>query len=230
MAHTVTDPAYALKHAAARAAVQHVAPGMIVGLGSGSTAALVVEEIGRRLATGELRDIIGIPTSNATHHHALACGIPLDTLDRHLRVDLTIDGADEIDPQGRVIKGGGGALLREKIVAAHSARWIIVADPSKLVDRLGTRYPVPVEVVRFGWRGHLEALRELGAEPTLRLRDGEEPFVTDEGHYIIDARFPGGLADPAAVATRIRRRPGVVETGLFLDYHPELVIGRASAD
>jgi ribose 5-phosphate isomerase A len=145
-------------------------------------------------------------------------------------IDITIDGADEIDPVQRVIKGAGGALLREKIVAARSRRWVIIGDSTKLVDRIGTRYPVPVEVVKFGWSGHAEALREMGADAVLRAGDRESPYITDEGHYIIDARFPGGLDDPENLARTMRNRPGVVETGLFLGFRPEVIIGRAAAE
>jgi ribose 5-phosphate isomerase A len=224
----MTDPNVQLKRAAAHAAVDLVASGMVVGLGTGSTAAFAVEEIGRRLKAGVLRDIVGIPTSTATHHQALACEIPLGTLESHPAVDVTIDGADEIDLQHRVIKGAGGALLREKIVASRTARWVLIADPSKLVDQLGSRCALPVEVVTFGWKGHLDALREMGAEASLRMK-GEHPVITDEGHYIIDARFRPGIADPAALERSLRARPGVVDTGLFLDFDPQVIVGRAPA-
>jgi len=220
----VTDRRAAAKRDAAVRAVDAVQPGMVVGLGTGSTAAFAIEEVGRRLAGGLLRDIVGIPTSNASHRLALECGVPLSTLERHPEVDVTIDGADEIDPAGRVLKGGGGALLREKIVATRSARWILVIDPTKLVPRLGARYPLPVEVVTFGWQGHFDALRALGAEPALRS-GGEHPFVTDEGHYLIDARFPNGIADPDAVHRTLRARPGVVDTGLFLGLTSDVIVG-----
>lgn len=222
----MTDPRAAAKRDAAVRAVDAVQPGMVVGLGTGSTAAFAIEEIGRRVAARALHDIVGIPTSNASHRLALECGVPLTTLERHPKVDVTIDGADEVDPAGRVLKGGGGALLREKIVATRSARWILVIDPAKLVAYLGARYPLPVEVVTFGWEGHLDALRSLGAEPVLRLGGAEHPFVTDEGHYLIDARFPNGIVDPDAVHHALRERPGVVETGLFLGMSPEIVVGR----
>lgn len=223
----MSDPRAAAKRDAAERAVDAVQSGMVVGLGTGSTAAFAIEEIGRRVAARVLRDIVGIPTSNASHHLALECGIALGTLERHPQVDVTIDGADEIDPAGRVLKGGGGALLREKIVATRSARWVLVIDAAKLVPHLGARYPLPVEVVTFGWQGHFDALRALGAEPALRL-GGEHPFVTDEGHYLIDARFPNGIEDPDAVHRELRARPGVVETGLFLGLASEIVVGTES--
>lgn len=219
------DPRAAAKRDAAVRAVDAVQSGMVVGLGTGSTAAFAIEEIGRRVAARALHDIVGIPTSNASHRLALECGVPLTTLERHPTVDVTIDGADEVDPAGRVLKGAGGALLREKIVATRSARWILVIDAAKLVPHLGARYPLPVEVVTFGWEGHLDAIRALGAEPVLRLGGAEHPFVTDEGHYLIDARFPNGIGDPEAVHHALRARPGVVDTGLFLGLASEIVVG-----
>ena len=223
----MTDAHAQAKRDAAIGAVDEVRSGMVVGLGSGSTAAFAIEEVGRRIAAGGLRDIVGVPTSNAAHRLALECGIALTTLERHPRVDVTIDGADEIDPLGRVVKGGGGALLREKIVATRSARWVLVVDPSKLVPMLGVRYPLPVEVVTFGWGAHNDALRALGAEPRLRLTDGERPYLTDEGHYLIDARFPRGIDDPDALHRELRARPGIVDTGLFLSLAPKVIVGRA---
>ena len=214
------------KRAAARRAVDLVRPGMVLGLGTGSTAALAVEEIGHRLADGRLQDLVGVPTSEATERQARALGIPLSTLDDHPRLDLTIDGADEVDPARRLIKGAGGALLREKIVAAASRRLVIVVDRSKLVDRLGTRYPVPVEVAPFGWTTHLAPLRALGGEPVLRSRDGA-PYRTDGGNYILDVRFAGGIDDPERVGAELKARVGVVETGLFLGFEPEVIVGEA---
>ncbi len=228
------------KRAAARSAAELVTSGSVVGLGTGSTAALAIEELGRRIAAGEISDITGVPTSNASHRLGLECGIPIANIERTPVIDITIDGADEVDPMQRVLKGGGGALLREKIVAARSRRWVIIGDSSKIVDRLGSRYAVPIEVVRFGWSAHAEALRALGATAVLRQSGGgsgaggagadESPYVTDEGHYIIDARFPHGLDDPEGLARTMRSRPGVVETGLFLGFRPEVIIGRAAAE
>ena len=214
------------KRRAAVAAAARIESGMVVGLGSGSTAALAVEALARRLASGALRDIVGIPTSAATQRQATALGIPLGSLEQHPVVDLTVDGADEVDPDGNLIKGLGGALLREKIVATASRRLVIVVDPSKLVPRLGTRAPVPVEVVAFGAGTHTAAIRALGAEPVIRLAADGTPFRTDEGHLTLDCRFPQGLIDPKSVHAALRARVGVVETGLFLGLHPEVVVGR----
>jgi len=220
------DPQAAAKREAALDAASRVRSGMIVGLGTGSTAAFVVAEIGRRLRAGELERIVGIPTSAATQRQAGEAGIPLGTLEEHPVVDLTIDGADEVDPAGQLIKGLGGALLREKMVATASRRLVIVVDGSKLVDRLGTRAPLPVEVVTFAAGAHAGAIRALGAEPRQRRTPAGEPYRTDEGHYILDCAFAGGIADPHAVQAALRARPGVVETGLFLDLRPEVVVGR----
>jgi len=222
----VTDTKLAAKRDAALRAVDFVESGMIVGLGTGSTASLVVEEIARRLSDGALRDIVAVPTSNATHQQALLHGIPLTTLDDVPVVDLGIDGADEVDPEGNLIKGLGGALLREKMVAAASKKLVIVVDESKLVPRLGTRAPLPVEVVTFGAGSHDAVLRAFGAVPALRAGDDGKPFSTDEGHYILDCRFASGIDDLAAVERALRERPGIVETGFFLGMNPEVVVGK----
>lgn len=218
-----------LKRIAAEKAVARVESGMVLGLGTGSTAALAVEAIGRRLAAGELSDIVGIPTSTRTRDQAESLGIPLTTLEDHPVVDVTIDGADQVDPEGNLVKGGGGALLWEKIVAAATSLYVIVVDESKLVQRLGKGFPVPVEVMPFGWRTHLPAMRELGGEPELRTADAGAPYVTDGGHYIIDVTFPDGLGDPEHADHVLLHRPGVVETGLFLGMAPEVIVGRPAA-
>jgi ribose 5-phosphate isomerase A len=215
------------KQLAAEQAASRVVSGTVVGLGTGSTAAFAVEAIGRRLAAGDLTDIVGIPTSRATHELAARCGIPLTTLNDHPAIDMTIDGADEVDPSGDLIKGGGGALLWEKIVAAATREYVIIVDPSKLVDRLGEGFPLPVEVMPFGWRTHVAAIEALAAVPTLRTGDDGAPFTTDGGHYILDCRFEGGIDDPGLVDRTLVGRPGVVETGLFLGMHPEVIVGRS---
>jgi ribose 5-phosphate isomerase A len=218
-----------LKRRAAEQGVQRIESGMLVGLGSGSTATLAIEALGRKLASGELRDIVGVPTSIRTKALAEALGIPLTTLDDRQHLDLTIDGADEADPRGDLIKGGGGALLWEKIVAVASRRYVIVVDETKVVRVLGERFPLPVEVVPFGWRTHLDAIVALGATPSLRVGGSGQPFVTDAGNYLIDCRFPNGMADPRQVDRVLRDRPGVVETGLFLGMAPEVIVGRSGS-
>jgi ribose 5-phosphate isomerase A len=204
----------ALKRAAAEAAVQLVENDMVVGLGTGSTAAFAVEALARRHRQG-LR-FVGIPTSERTAAQARAADIPLTSFAEHRQIDLTIDGADEVE-QGtlNLIKGLGGALLREKIVAAASRRLAIVVDASKMVDRLGSHAPVPVEVVAFGLEATQETLEVLGASARLRLTPSGQPFVTDGGNRILDCNFDP-IADPARLEERIRRTVGVVESGLFV--------------
>ena len=222
-----------LKEQAAVAAAGLVESGMLLGLGTGSTAALVVKELGRRLRDGEIRDICGVPTSEATARLSHAEGIPLLTLDKAPALDLTIDGADEIDPAWNLVKGAGGSLLREKIVAQISRAEAIVADDGKMVARLGDRMPLPLEVVPFGWNTHLDFLRELGGDPVLRRSSDGAPCVTDEGNWTIDCRFSGEtgrrmLESPAALDEILRSRAGIIETGFFLGLATILVIARGS--
>jgi ribose 5-phosphate isomerase A len=210
---------------AAERAVEYVQSGMVVGLGTGSTAVFAVRRIGALLAEGTLQRITGIPTSDATAREAERAGIPLGTLDDYPAVDVTIDGADEIDPQLNLIKGLGGALLREKIVAAASRRLVIIADESKRVDQLGARAPVPVEVVPFARRPAADYLTSLGARVIERRRDGQL-FITDEDNVILDCHF-AGLTQPQEMARLIRAQPGVVEHGLFLGMATEAVVAGA---
>jgi len=204
----------ALKRAAAEAAVELVQDGMVVGLGTGSTAAFAVEALARRHRQG-LR-FLGIPTSEPTAAQARAAGIPLTSFAEHRQIDLTIDGADEVERGTlNLIKGLGGALLRQKIVAAASRRLAIIVDGTKLVDRLGTHVPVPVEVVTFGLDATRAALEGLGASARMRLSPAGDPFVTDGGNRILDCSF-GPIADPARLEQRIERIVGVIESGLFI--------------
>jgi ribose 5-phosphate isomerase A len=204
----------ALKRAAAEAAVELVQDGMVVGLGTGSTATFAVEALARRRREG-LR-FVGIPTSERTAAQAKAENIPLTSFAEHRQIDLTIDGADEVERGTlNLIKGLGGALLHEKIVAAASRRLAIVVDGLKLVDQLGARIPVPVEVVAFGLEATQAALESIGASVRLRQSATGEPFSTDSGNRILDCSF-GPIADPARLEERIRRVVGVVESGLFI--------------
>jgi ribose 5-phosphate isomerase A len=204
----------ALKRAAAEAAVELVRDGMVVGLGTGSTATFAVEALARRRREG-LR-FVGIPTSERTAAQAKAENIPLTSFAEHRQIDLTIDGADEVERGTlNLIKGLGGALLHEKIVAAASRRLAIVVDGLKLVDQLGARTPVPVEVVAFGLEATQAALESIGASVRLRQSATGEPFSTDSGNRILDCSF-GPIADPARLEERIRRVVGVVESGLFI--------------
>jgi ribose 5-phosphate isomerase A len=210
-----------MKRAAALKAVEQVEDGMVLGLGSGSTAAFAVEAVAARIANG-LR-VLGIPTSERTAVQARRLGVPLSSFDEHRRVDLTIDGADEVERGTlHLIKGLGGALLHEKIVAAASDRLVIVVDGSKLVDRLGAKTPVPVEVVVFGWQATSEAIEALGAKPTLRTGDANAPFVTDEGNYILDCGF-GPIVSPERLEKELASIAGVVESGLFINRASEVI-------
>lgn len=212
-----------LKRHAAERAVELVEDGMTLGLGTGSTARFVLEALAARREAGELGGIVGVPTSVATRQLAEELGLPLATLDTRPHLDMAIDGADEVDERLDVIKGLGGALLWEKIVASAADRFVIVVDSSKLVPKLGERKPLPVEVVPFGWPTHVAAVEALGAEPVLREAFGE-PFRTDGGHFILDCAFPNGIDNPRTVDTTLRSRPGVVETGLFLGMATQVVV------
>ena len=213
------------KELAGRAAAELVVDGNIVGLGTGSTAYFAVVALGERVQAG--LKIIGIPTSVATEELASAVGIPLSTLDQHPEIDITIDGADEVDPQLRLIKGGGGALLREKIIATASKKMVVVADSSKLVPALG-KFPLPVEIIPFARTVLEKKIAALGASCKLRSRTDGAPFVTDEGHHILDCSF-GKIADPPALARSLSNMPGVVEHGLFIGIAKLAMIGKKSS-
>lgn len=212
-----------LKQQAAERAVDFVEPGMVVGLGVGSTAIFAVRRLAARLRQGDLHDIVGIPCSLATAAEAQRLGIPLTTLDERPLVDLTIDGADEVDPAFNLIKGGGGALLREKIVAQASSRFIVVADESKLSDKLGMNYRLPVEVLEFAWRSQLHFLESLGAKAEIRQNADGSRFLTDSGNLILDCDF-GPIADPLELAASLGSRAGIVEHGLFLYMATDVII------
>jgi len=212
------------KKAAAGAAAKLAESGMAVGLGTGSTAAFVVSELARRMAEEGLR-IVGIPTSERTAEQARGLKIPLATLAEYSEPDLTIDGADEVERATLyLIKGHGGALLREKIVAAASKRMVIVADETKLVERLGTHFSVPVEIVPFGWEATARKLKGLGANPSLRLGPDGRPYVTDGGHYIMDCAY-GPMQAPKEVAHHLDHVVGLVEHGLFLGFASQVFVG-----
>ncbi len=215
------------KQAAAEYGASLVRSGMVLGLGSGSTAALMVQAIGGKLREGALRDVVGVPSSSGIAATARQAGVPLSTLEEHPVLDLNLDGADEVDPDLNLIKGLGGALLWEKIVATASRRVVILADESKLVTRLGIKAPLPVEVVPFGWKSQLAFVESLGGKPTLRTEPDGKPFVTDEGNYILHCRFEGGITDPTDLEARLLHRAGIVGTGLFLGVAHQVVIGKA---
>lgn len=210
------------KRQAAEAAAECVESGMVLGLGHGSTAIFALRRVAQRLAAGELHGVLGVPCSRAVEREALELNIPLTTFAAHPVLDLTIDGADEVDPDLGLIKGGGGALLREKIVAQASRRVVIVVDETKCSPALGTRVPVPVEVLPFACAALLPWLGELGVRPVLRTVEGA-PFTTDQGNWILDCHT-GALTDPAALAARLSSRAGVVGHGLFLGTADAVVV------
>lgn len=203
-----------LKQLAAAKAVEMVESGMVLGLGTGSTTRYAIEMIGERLRDGRLSDIMGVPTSSGSEKLARQVGIPLTTLQQHPVLDLTIDGADEVGPNLILIKGQGGALLHEKIVARASRREIIIVDDSKWVQVLGSKAPLAVEVIPFGWGTYLDTLRRFNCEPILRMQ-GAEPYLTDEGNFIVDCHFDR-IDDPISLERDLNLIPGVVENGIFI--------------
>jgi ribose 5-phosphate isomerase A len=215
------------KRAAAQQAAALIRPDMIVGLGTGSTAGFALHYLARRLADGELAAVAGIPTSEEIAAEARQLGIPLTSLDEHPVIDMTIDGADEVDPDWNLIKGHGGALLREKIVAQASRREVIVVDHTKRSPRLGTQQSVPVEVAAFGWRPEALYLESLGATVNLRRGNDGSPFRTDQGNLILDAGF-GPIEDIAELSASLLARAGVAEVGLFCGLVNDLIIATPS--
>jgi ribose 5-phosphate isomerase A len=215
-----------LKRQAGEYAVDNfVKSGMVVGLGHGSTAKWAVRKIAERIKAGALTNIVAIPVSSETEQEARNLGIPLTDFAHHPVVDMTIDGADEVDPDLQLIKGGGGALLQEKIVAQASKREVIVVDESKLSPALGTKYALPVEVVPFGWQSILSHLETLGANWTLRTNGDSTPYETDQRNYILDCTFPH-IADPRQLAYALSKFAAVVEHGLFIDISTDIIVAR----
>ena len=210
------------KQDAARAAVELVKSGNVVGLGSGSTAEFAIRFLAERVHEG--LKIVGIPTSLQTQHLAEQLGIPLGTLDEHADIDIDIDGADEIDPELNLIKGGGGAFLREKIIASVSRRFVVIGDSAKQVKHLG-KFPLPVEVIPFAQSLIKTKMERLGAQVKLRQYAYGNPYVTDEGHHILDCTF-GEIADPPVLAQKLCNIPGVVEHGLFIGMAEMALVGK----
>jgi len=221
----VSDSSASYKRESAEAALEQVDSGMTVGLGTGSTAAFVISGLGERLADGRLERVQGIPTSVDTERLARAAGVPLVQLGRE-RIDVAIDGCDEVDASLRLIKGLGGALTREKLVAAAAERFIVVADDSKYVQRLGEKAPVPVEIVPFGYAATVQRLEAFG-DCELRLDSSGEPLRTDNGNLIVDVRPPERF-DPASLAAELKGTLGVVEHGLFLGLATEAILAGSS--
>lgn len=215
----------AAKQAAGQYAATLVHDGMRLGLGTGSTTAYALDAIGRRVRDEGLA-VRGVPTSFAAERLARRYGIPLTTLDDDPHLDLAIDGADEVDDALRLIKGRGGAHTREKVVAAQADRFVVLVDPTKHVDRLGTKRPLPVEVLPMAVTPVSHALRDRGAAPELRMADAKDgPAVTDQGFWILDASFPNGIEEPAALDQFLAVRPGVLDHGLFLDLATDVIVG-----
>jgi ribose 5-phosphate isomerase A len=215
-----------MKQAVATAATEQIRSGMVVGLGSGSTAALMIRALGARLERGELHDIVGVTTSFQGEVLAAELGIPLKSLNAVDRIDLAIDGADEVDPSFQLIKGGGACHVQEKLVAVRASRFVVVVDSSKLVERLNLDFLLPVEVLPGAWRQVQSQLAAMGGKAVLRMAEKKAgPVVTDQGNLVLDVAFEGGIADPATLEKEINNLPGVLENGLFVNLADQVLVG-----
>ena len=215
-----------MKQAVAEAAVEQIRDGMVLGLGSGSTAALMIQALGAKLRRGDLKDIVGVTTSFQGEVLAAELGIPLKSLNAIDRIDLAIDGADEVDPSFQLIKGGGACHVQEKLVARRADRFVVVVDSTKLVDTLNLGFLLPVEVLPGAWRQVQGQLKEMGADAQLRMAVRKAgPVVTDQGNLVLDAKFVGGITNPAALEKEINNLPGVLENGLFVDITDQVLVG-----
>jgi ribose 5-phosphate isomerase A len=215
-----------MKQAVAAAAVEQIQDGMVLGLGSGSTAALMIEALGEKLRTGALRDITGVTTSFQGEVLAAELGIPLKSLNAIDHIDLAIDGADEVDPGFQLIKGGGACHVQEKLVARRAKRFVVVVDAGKLVERLNLSFLLPVEVLPGAWRQVKAELAALGGTSELRMAVRKAgPVVTDQGNLVLDVKFDGGIADPATLEATINNLPGVLENGLFVNLTDQVLVG-----
>jgi ribose 5-phosphate isomerase A len=218
-----------MKQAVAEAAVEQFRDGMIVGLGSGSTAALMIQGLGQRLASGQLKDIVGVTTSFQGEVLAAELGIPLRSLNAVDRIDLAIDGADEVDPAFQLIKGGGACHVQEKLVAARAERFVVVVDSTKLVKRLNLEFLLPVEVLPGAWRQVQQQLSAMSGKAELRMAQRKAgPVVTDQGNLVLDVRFEGGISDPVGLERSINNLPGVLENGLFVNLADEVLVGEVN--
>ena len=218
-----------MKQAVAQAAVEQFRDGMIVGLGSGSTAALMIQGLGQRLASGQLKDIVGVTTSFQGEVLAAELGIPLLSLNAVSRIDLAIDGADEVDPSFQLIKGGGACHVQEKLVAARAERFVVVVDSTKLVERLNLDFLLPVEVLPGAWRQVQQRLSAMSGKAELRMANRKAgPVVTDQGNLVLDVRFDGGIANPLDLERTINNIPGVLENGLFVNLAHEVLVGEVN--
>ena len=218
-----------MKQAVAEAAVEQFRDGMIVGLGSGSTAALMIKGLGQRLASGQLKDIVGVTTSFQGEVLAAELGIPLRSLNAVDRIDLAIDGADEVDPSFQLIKGGGACHVQEKLVAARAKRFVVVVDSTKLVERLNLEFLLPVEVLPGAWRQVQQQLLAMNGTAELRMAHRKAgPVVTDQGNLVLDVRFEGGISDSVDLERSINNIPGVLENGLFVNLADEVLVGEVN--
>ena len=225
----MTDLQTPMKQAVAEAAVAQIRDGMVVGLGSGSTAALMIQGLGARLAAGQLHDIVGVTTSFQGEVLAAELGIPLRALNAIDRIDLAIDGADEVDPSFQLIKGGGACHVQEKLVADRAERFIVVVDSTKLVQRLNLDFLLPVEVLPGAWVQVQSRLKSMGGVAELRMATRKAgPVVTDQGNLVLDVRFEAGISDPIALERDINNLPGVLENGLFVNLADEVLVGEIS--
>ena len=219
-----------MKQAVALAAVDQISNGMVLGLGSGSTAALMIKELGARLSDGRLQNIVGVTTSFQGEVLAAELGIPLKALNAIERIDLAIDGADEVDPGFQLIKGGGACHVQEKLVARRADRFVVVVDSSKLVERLNLEFLLPVEVLPGAWRQVQAELASLGGAAALRMALRKAgPVVTDQGNLVLDVRFSGGIADPGGLEAKLNNIPGVLENGLFVNLADQVLVGEIVA-
>jgi ribose 5-phosphate isomerase A len=220
-----------MKEAVATAAVDQIRDGMVVGLGSGSTAALMIRALGRKLQQGELSGIVGVTTSFQVEVLAAELGIPLQALNAVQRIDLAIDGADEVDPSFQLIKGGGACHVQEKLVARRADRFVVVVDATKLVERLNLGFLLPVEVLPGAWRQVRDELTAMAGRVELRMAVRKAgPVVTDQGNLVLDVAFDGGIGDPAALEATINNIPGVLENGLFVNLADQVLVGEVVGD
>ena len=215
-----------MKQAVASAAVEQIKDGMVLGLGSGSTAALMIEALGAKLSAGELKDIVGVTTSFQGEVLASKLGIPLQSLSAVDRIDLAIDGADEVDPSFQLIKGGGACHVQEKLVATLAERFVVVVDSTKIVERLNLGFQLPVEVLPSAWTQVQNTLAKLGGNADLRMAVRKAgPVITDQGNLVLDVSFDGGILDAEGLEQRINNIPGVLENGLFVNITDEVLVG-----
>ena len=220
-----------MKKAVAQAAVDQIQNGMILGLGSGSTAALMIEALAIKIKSGEIKDVVGVTTSFQGEVLASELGIPLKSLSSVSEIDLAIDGADEVDPKFQLIKGGGACHVQEKLVAALAKKFIVVVDSTKLVEKLNLDFKLPVEVLPSAWKQVQKTLINLGGEGNLRMAQKKAgPIVTDQGNLILDLTFRNGIDQPELLESQINNIPGVLENGLFINLTDEVLVGKVESD